>query len=183
MATTVVVALLRGVNLGKRRMKMEALRVMCEEQGHTNVQTYVQSGNVVFRTRAKCGPALARKLEAAIGETFGFHAPVVLRTAEEMRAVVAANPFAKEAAADPKRLQVNFLSGDLVGSAREATLALHAGVPEQTLLVGRELFTYYPHGVAASSLPFAKIERAMAGVLGTARNWNSVLALTEMANR
>jgi uncharacterized protein (DUF1697 family) len=83
--------MLRGVNPGKRRMKMEAPRAMWESLGLEDPQAYVQSGNVVFRTRERNPEKLAKRIEEAIEKTFGFQSDTVLRTAEEMRGAIARN--------------------------------------------------------------------------------------------
>src|ERR1700684_1843356 len=110
---TSVVSLLRGVNVGGHNMiKMEALRALHESIGLRDVRSYVQSGNVVFRTERKELAPLAQKIEDAIESKFGFRPPVVLRTAAELREVVAKNPFAKRSGIEPGKLLVSFLFDD-----------------------------------------------------------------------
>src|SRR5262249_45464330 len=88
----VVVSLLRGVNVGGKGMiKMDALRSIYESLGLRDVRTYVQSGNVVFRCDKVAG--LAARIEAAIEKAAGFRPPVILRSAEDLRSIVARNPF------------------------------------------------------------------------------------------
>ena len=180
---TVVVALLRGVNVGgHKKVPMADLRVMAEAMGFTRVRTYVQSGNLVFATKAKADAKLTARIEQAIEERFGFPVDVVLRTAEELRAVSQRNPFVNRPGGwEPSKLLVSFLREDPGAQAREAVAALNGGPEELRLEPGRELFIYYPNGAGKSKLAASKLDRALAGVTGTARNWNSVLALLEMA--
>src|SRR6202050_2543294 len=104
----VVICMLRGVNLGKRRMKMEALRALYESLGLRDVQTLVQSGNVVFRTEQKGLAALAKKIESAVEREFGFHSDVILRSASEVRGVIERNPLAKRSNLEPNKFLVWF---------------------------------------------------------------------------
>src|ERR1700722_13773836 len=105
-----VISMLRGVNVGgHNKIKMEALRALYESLGLLDVQTYVQSGNVVFKTRGTNLLSLAKGIEDGIQRTFGFRPSVVLRTTSEMRDTIAKNPFATRQGIDPSRLLVTFL--------------------------------------------------------------------------
>ncbi|HBY63992.1 MAG TPA: hypothetical protein DEH78_29565, partial [Solibacterales bacterium] len=136
------------------------------------VRTYIQSGNVVFRTRRTAH--LASRLEDAIEAAAGFRPAVMVRTAAELRAVAAANPF--PAGFDPAKLAVHFLSAP--PGAQLPEIATPGG--ETMHLAGRELFVYYPEGMGRSKLPVARLERAL-GVISTARNWNTLLQLIDLA--
>lgn len=177
----IVISLLRGVNLGRRRMKMEALRALHESLGHQDPQTYVQSGNVVFATRDRNLLVLARSIEQAIEQTFGFPVPVMLRTASELREVIARNPFPSRAAAEPAKLHVSFLAAKPAPDAREKLLQFQ-DYPEELHLEGRELYIYFPDGAGKSKLSTAALDRAL-GTPGTARNWNTVLNLLDLAGK
>lgn len=176
----VVVSMLRGVNLGPhRRIKMDALRNLYESLGFKDPQTYVQSGNVLFKTSERSVASLVRRIEAGIEQAFGFHADVILRTATEMQSVIARNPFGSRSGIEPGKLLVTFLSGDPTPEAR-AKLAEIKCDPEELRIDGRELYVYYPNGMGRSKLSPAVIERALR-ISGTARNWNSVTKMLEMA--
>ena len=117
------VALLRGINIGPRnRISMAELRAALEEAGFGEVETYLQSGNVVLESRAK-PESVRRQVEGVIAERFGLEIAVVLRTKAELAAVVRRNPHRRDAT-DPKRYQVTFLSKKLpakvVRSSRES---------------------------------------------------------------
>src|SRR5436309_15835190 len=107
----VIVSMLRGVNVGgNHKIKMEALRALYESLGFSDVQTYIQSGNVVFRTKATGLAALGKKIEDGIEAQFGFRPAVILRTMEELRTAIAGCPFAGREGMEPGKLLVTFLS-------------------------------------------------------------------------
>ncbi len=176
----VVISLLRAVNLGPRnKVGMDSLKALYESLDLTGVQTYIQSGNVVCRTRQRDVNGLAVRIGDAFENAFGFRTPVVLRTVAELRSVVASNPFAGREDVEPDRLLVTFLDGDPLPNAAE-TLRAFDSYPEELRLRGRELYIHYPNGAGRSRLPATRLEKAL-GVPGTARNWNTVVRLLEMA--
>jgi uncharacterized protein (DUF1697 family) len=176
----VYIALLRAVNLGPHnRMKMETLRTLCESAKLRDVQTYVQSGNIVFRAKDQDVGKLAGRIEAAIEGEFGFRPPVILRTTAEWKQAIARNPFARRAGIEPNRLLVTFLSSDPGEEARAKARAIPAA-PEEVHFFERELYIYYPNGMARPKLSIAALERALK-VTGSGRNWNTVVKLAELA--
>lgn len=176
----VIISMLRGVNVGGHNMiKMDALRALYESLGLRDAQTYVQSGNVVFRTQAKDPASLPKKIEDGIERGFGFRPSVIVRTASEMRDVIAGNPFAKRDGIEPGKLVVTFLAGDPGPEARAKALGIKVG-PEELRIGGRELYIYYPDGMGRSKLSLPLIEKTLK-TAGTARNWNTVTKLLEIA--
>jgi uncharacterized protein (DUF1697 family) len=176
---TTMIALLRGVNVGGRNMiKMDALRALCESLGHCNVQTYVQSGNVVFQTSERDTAKLAAKIESTIEKKHEFRPDIILRTTAEMREVVAKNPFAKRKDIEPGKLIVTFLADQPSAEVKTAVLALKPE-PEEIQMRGRELYVYFPEGSGRSKL-VPLLSKALKNT-GTGRNWNSVMKLLEMA--
>lgn len=176
----VLISMLRGVNLGAHnRIKMDALRSLYESLGLEDPRTYVQSGNVIFRTREKNSSQLAAKIQAAIARKFGFSADVVVRTVDEMMKVIAANPFAKRKDVPPNKLLVSFLAAEPPKDAA-AALQEFSSLPEEIHLKGKELYIYFPNGAGKSKLPWSRLDKLMK-VTGTARNWNSVTRMLEMA--
>jgi len=177
---SVAISLLRGINVGGHRtIRMEALRSIHESLGLVDVQTYVQSGNVVFRTKLRNLAPLARCVEDAIERSHGFRPGVVMRTAAELRDAVARNPFAGRTGIDPRRLLVMFLANAPAKEARAKLLALPSG-PEEFRLHEREIYVYFPNGMARPKLSPAIIEKTLT-TPGTGRNWNTVTKLLEMA--
>ncbi|HEV8180719.1 MAG TPA: DUF1697 domain-containing protein [Candidatus Angelobacter sp.] len=181
-AMPVIICMLRGVNVGGHNMiKMEALKALCVSLKLKDPQTYVQSGNVIFRTEEKDQEKLTRRIQDAIEKAHGFRPGVVLRTAAELKEVVSRNPFAKRSGIEPGKLLVNFLAADPGKQAREKALAIKIG-PEEMHLLGREAYIYFPNGQGRSKFPWAAIERAL-GTSGTGRNWNSVTKMLEIAEQ
>ena len=173
------VALLRGINLGARnRVSMPELRELLTRLGHEDVRTLGQSGNVVLTSGAR-GEALARALEEAIAEELGVGSPVVVRTLPELAAVVERDPFG-DVADDPKRYQVSFLDRKLApGAARELEAADVA--PERVAVRDREIYAWHPSGIQRSPLVKLLTDRKL-GVTATARNWNTVTQLLDLAH-
>jgi uncharacterized protein (DUF1697 family) len=176
----VIICLLRGVNVGgKHKVKMEALRALYESIGLRDVQTLLQSGNVVFRTERRDLVALTKKIEGAIERKFGFHSDVILRTASELRDVIARNPFAKRTGIDASRFLVSFLVSDPGEEARGNVRRIKAH-PEELRIDGREVYIYFPNGLARPKLSMALVEKTLK-TSWTGRNWNTVRKLLEMA--
>ena len=179
---TVVISMLRGVNLAKHnRIKMDALRAVYESLKLRDPQTYVQSGNVVFKTAEKDLVKLATRIEAGIEASFGFRPAVIVRTVVEMRDVVARNPFATRSGIEPNRLLVTFLDRHPDPEARAKVLKMNTE-PEELRIDGRELYIYYPNGLARPKVTWTAIATALK-TSGTGRNWTSVTKLLEMAEK
>jgi uncharacterized protein (DUF1697 family) len=173
------IVLLRGINLGARnRIAMPALRAALERAGHEHVRTYLQSGNVVLD--GDTPPArLADDCARLIATEFGLEIGVVVRTRDELAAVVERNPLA-HVVSDEKRYQVSFLAQALDPQAI-AELAAVAVEGEQLVAAGRELYAWHPHGVARSRLS-TRLASPRLGVLATARNWSTTTALLALAD-
>jgi uncharacterized protein (DUF1697 family) len=176
--------MLRGVNVvGHNKIKMDALRALYESLKLEDPRTHIQSGNVIFRTSGrtneKNSAALAKKIQNAIEGKFGFRPEVILRTPDEIRAAIAATPFAASRNLHPSKVLVTFLAGE-PGPEVQATLLSLKAHPEELHLKGRELYIYFPNGVGQSKLRWSKVEKLMK-VPGTARNWNSVTKMLAMA--
>ena len=170
------VALLRGVNLGARnKVPMTHLRKLLEAAGYGDVQTYIQSGNVLFTKQAKDRAALARKLERTIEEEFGVSSRVVLRTFEELREIAAARPFGK----DTSDMHVTFLLDKPKPAAVRALRALDIA-PDEVKVAGEDVFVRLPNGVQGAKLGGSQIEKTL-GVPGTMRTFRTVAKLAEMA--
>jgi uncharacterized protein (DUF1697 family) len=178
----VVICMLRGVNVGGHNLiKMDALKAFCVSLKLKDPQTYVQSGNVIFRTEEKDATKLAKRLQDALEKKFGFRPGVMLRTASELRDVITRNPFAGRNGIEPGKLLVNFLADDPGKDARKQAQAIKTD-PEELHIIGREVFIYFPDGQGRSRLPWPKIERAL-GTSATGRNWNSVTKMLEIAEK
>lgn len=172
------VALLRGINVGgKRKVPMADLRALAAELGFGDVATYVQSGNLVFAGRGAAA-AHERVLEAAIEARFGFPVPVVVRSAAAWRAYVPPAPFSAAAAERPNLLHLLLAKGPLPAGAA-AALAPYAVAGERLAIVGDALWADFAGGVARSKLTPAVFDRVVGSTV-TARNWNTVQAITAL---
>ena len=162
-------ALLRAVNVGGTgKLAMSDLARLCEREGLCDVKTYIQSGNVVF-TSPKKEAAVKAALEKMLERHMGKPVAVMVRTVDELEAVVAANPFPE---ALPNRLLITFFDEPL-------TKAVLGGVEapggERLAIKGRELFIHYPDGMGSSKLKVPMLRKA-----GTGRNLNTVVKLASM---
>jgi uncharacterized protein (DUF1697 family) len=175
----VYVALLRGINLGgHKKIKMDELRASLAPMGFDEVKTYIQSGNVVFKTAKISDRALSKKIEASILSNFGHSVSVMIRTAEEIKQVIANNPFLKQPDIDQTKLHVMFLAEPPAQSALKQleTLVLK---PDQFRSLGKDLYFYLPNGVAESAVMKKPIDRVLA-IPTTMRNWRTVNTVQQM---
>jgi uncharacterized protein (DUF1697 family) len=178
----VIISMLRGVNVGGHNLiKMDALRALYESLKLRDPHTYLQSGNVVFRTDERDLVLLARRIEDGIERRFHFRPDVIVRTTSELRDAIARNPFATRRGIEPGKLLVNFLAADPSAEAREKVLKIKID-PEELSISGREVYIYYPVGMGRSKLSWIAIANALK-TSGTGRNWNSVTKLLELAER
>jgi uncharacterized protein (DUF1697 family) len=176
----IVVCMLRGVNLGPhKRMKMDALQELCLSLDLECPRTHLQSGNILFKTRSRDLVGLAPIIEKAIERRFGFHSDVILRSGSELRQIVAKNPFARRKGIEPNKLLVTFLASD-PGEEARARIRQVKAEPEEMWIDGRELFIYFPDGLARPKLSIPFLEKTLK-TSGTGRNWNTVTKLLELA--
>ena len=173
---TVMVALLRGVNVGGRStVPMADLRRVVTDAGYRDVRTYVNSGNVVLTADTADTEEVAGTLRAALADAFEAAPDVVVRTRDQLHAVLGANPFL-DRDDDPTHHHVMFLPGR--EPARLPDVEVEA--PEALAAVGRELYLLLPGGAGRSRLAARLTGRAGGG--GTARNWRTVTTLARMAD-
>ena len=181
-AVPAYIAMLRGINVsGQKIVRMELLRASCEALGLRDVETYVQSGNIVFGATQKAPSALAKRISDAILHDFGFAVPTLVKTKEEMERVIKRNPFLKEAGIDISKLHVTFLSGPLPANSLKVLRALQAK-PDRFHLGRQEIYLHCPSGYGRTKLSNTAIEKALASS-GTTRNWRTAVTLFEMAAR
>jgi uncharacterized protein (DUF1697 family) len=172
------VALLRGVNVGgKNRLPMKALAAMFADAGCGDVRTYIQSGNVVFAAAPALAMEIPALIAAGIAERFGFQAPVVTRTAAQLRQVVARNPYLA-AGAPETALHVLFLAA-APDPARIAALDLDRSPPDTFVAQGQEIYVHAPNGLGRSKLTNDYFDRTL-GTISTGRNWRTVTTLLAM---
>jgi uncharacterized protein (DUF1697 family) len=172
------VALLRGVNVGgKNKIPMAGLKSSFSALGLEDVVTYIQSGNVVFRSPTRAARDLAAGIEQRVAKDFGVGVTVLLRTPSELEAIADGNPFLS-GKADPSKLHVVFLSGRPAAGA-VAKLDPERSPPDEFSVRGREIYLHLPNGAGRSKLTVDYFERRL-GVRGTARNWKTLTKLVEL---
>jgi uncharacterized protein (DUF1697 family) len=173
------VALLRGINVsGRNTIRMADLRSLCADLGWQDVQTYIQSGNVVFRA-AGTAPTLERDLERAIERTLKLSVPGLVRSAAEWGDYVRGNPFPEVSESEPNRVML------LISKARPHADAVEelrkrAADGERIERVGDTLWIHFAGGAGQSRLSPALFDRLVGSVI-TTRNWRTVVKLEEMA--
>jgi uncharacterized protein (DUF1697 family) len=176
----VIIALLRGVNIGgHNKISKQALQELCASLKLCDVRTYLQSGNIVFRTNERDLSGLSARIASAIERKAGFRPEVILRTVPELRSAIACNPFAKRRGLEPSKLAVTFLTSEPAKEVRDNVLKIKMD-PEELRIEGRQMYIYFPNGMARPSFSWPVVERALRIPL-TSRNWNTVNRLQEMA--
>src|SRR3954453_8921063 len=156
---------------------MADLRALVEEVGAEEVTTYVQSGNVVFKSR-EGAPALTRRIEEELERRLGLDVRVLVRTAAELRTVAAANPFARDDV-DAKKLHVTFLAAK-PAQARVRKLDPARAAPDEFRVAAREVYLHCPNGYGRSKLTNAYFEQQL-DLAATTRNWKTVTTLADLA--
>jgi len=171
------IALYRGINVGGNNpVKMAALREMHEGLGHQAVQSYVQSGNVVFRAEG-AAKKISADIAAAFSGTFGFESKVMVRDGPGWEKLMSGNPYPGEAAADPTKVHAAICEGT-PDSTRLAALLEKTGGRERFEARPGVLYLHAPDGIGRSKFA-AGMERAC-GVPASARNWRTIEALAAL---
>lgn len=180
-ARSVHVALLRGINLGPRnKLPMKDLVGMFQDAGCDDVQSYIQSGNVVYRAKASLARRIPAVIRGEIEQRFGYDVPVVTRSAAEFRKCASAHPFARNGVA-PQVLLVAFLAERPKAAALRA-LDADRSPGDEFLVREREIYLYTPGGFARTKLTNAWFE-AQLDATSTIRNWRTVQKLADLADR
>lgn len=177
---TAYISILRGINVsGQKKILMADLKTLYEKLGFTNVATYIQSGNVVFKADKKTGENLAINIEQAILKKYKFDVPVIVRTEDEMKKIVTLNPFAKEKKIDIEKLHVTFLA-EIPAPENANSIGQIAFPPDRFVLIGREVYLHCPVSYGETKLSNKFFESKLK-VTATTRNWKTVNTLAEMA--
>ena len=174
------VVLLRGINVGTgRKVPMTDLKKLCESLGLKNVQTYIQSGNLVFEL-AQLEPisTLETRLQKVFSEAFGFEIPVLIRTSEEWADSIAKNPFLNEENVDIDRLHLTCLK-EMPSPELLEKIKTFQYLPDRYEIVGRDVFIFCAAGYGTSKLVNSFFESKLK-TQATTRNWKTVMKLNEM---
>jgi uncharacterized protein (DUF1697 family) len=172
------ISMLRGINVsGQKKIRMADLKIAYESLGLVNVQTYVQSGNVVFESDEKDITKLRRSIETQIEKSFGFSVPVLIRTAGEFKRIIENHPFKNE---EPIRVLVTFLYEHPEPSKLD-DLRDYKDKVDHFAIGEQEIYLFCPGGYGKTKLSNTFFEKKLE-VIATTRNWKSVNALYQMAN-
>ncbi|MFH9980552.1 DUF1697 domain-containing protein [Streptomyces sp. NPDC017179] len=176
---TTYAALLRGINVGGKKVPMAELRTLVAELGHTRVRTHLQSGQAVFAAGHGDEESLAAEFTAALEKRFGFPVDVIVRDHAYLRAVAESCPF-PAAELEGRQLHVTYFSAP-VAEERYAEIDQEAYLPEEFRLGDRVLYLYAPDGLGRSKLAeHLSRKRLNKDLIATSRNWNTVLKLVEL---
>jgi uncharacterized protein (DUF1697 family) len=157
-------------------LPMKDLAKIFADAGCTDVRTYIQSGNVIFK-KARSAAGIADKIAANIEKRFGFRIPVILRTDEQLRKTIRDNPYLA-AGVDAKALHVYFLA-ELPNARAIAGLDPARSATDTFQVCGQEIYLHLPNGMGRSKLTNAYFDSKLATTC-TARNWATVLKLAAM---
>lgn len=172
------ISIVRGINVGgQKKVRMADLKSLYESLGLGNVETYVQSGNVVFDSKEQDAEKLRKDIEAQIEAAFGFSVPVLIRTVDNFQRIIENHPFANE---DPIRVLVTFLY-ERPEQSKWDELNLYQDKVDQFVLGEQEIFLFCPGGYGRTKLSNTFFEKKL-DVICTTRNWKSINALYEMAS-
>jgi uncharacterized protein (DUF1697 family) len=173
------VALLRGINVGGRnKLPMDKLISMFNDAGCKDVQTFIQSGNVIFNAEMALMKRIPFLIKESIFDSFGFEVPVITRTGDEFAKIVDANPF-QGMNVDARTLHVAFLS-DRPDATKVATLDPDRSPPDEFVVHGREIYLHCPNGLARTKLTNEYFDSRLS-TISTLRNWRTTLKILELA--
>ncbi len=171
------ISILRGINVGGNRIvPMKELKSLYEDMGFKDVITYIQSGNVIFE--ANKVSKLPDKIETKIKEKFQLEVPVIIRSVEEMRAAIAANPFIEQKGIDITKLHITFLE-DIPKKTELENIKKYDYPPDKFIIINMEVYLYCPNGYGTSKLTNNFFENKLK-VKATTRNWKTVNKLVEL---
>lgn len=177
------ISFLRGINMtGHNSIKMTDLTVLFKNLGFYDAETYIQSGNVIFScVDGLPVPDISSKIEKAILERFNLNVPVLIRTVEEMKKILTANPFLSQKNFDPSKMAVMPLSEKPSKAQIQKVINIDYP-PDKFKIIGSEIFIYCPNGFGKAKLYTNFFEKKM-GVTGTARNWKTITTLLNIAEK
>ena len=177
---TTYISMIRGINIGSKRIKMADLRDIYMSLGFNPVKTYIQSGNVIFKSNIHDPDELGRRIAQKIFETYNYHVEIVIRTMEELKTVVQSCPFGDK---EVEYLHVTFLS-KIPEEERVHSIDLENidGIKstEEFKLLSKEIYLYLPEGYGRTKLNNNFFEKKL-GLNATTRNWKTVNKLLEIA--
>ena len=177
------ISILRGINVsGQKKILMADLKALYESLEFREVKTYIQSGNVVFKSDSKFSDIqLAKKIEKEISAKYNFEVPVIIRSMEELKKIIIQNPFTKEKNIDLKKLHVTFLSETPAKEKLEQIKEVDFS-PDKFIIKEKEIYLHVPNSYGETKLSNKFFENKLK-VTATTRNWNTVNKLFDLASQ
>jgi uncharacterized protein (DUF1697 family) len=177
---TTYIALLRGINVsGKRLIKMEALKTLCTSLGFENVQTYIQSGNIVFQSAQKKTAVLQDTLSNAIETTFGFEVSVLIKTSAALAKIITQNPFTSNPSINPEHLHITLLSFT-PDQQLLSKIPTEKFLPDEFANISDAIYLHCPNGYGQTKLTNTFFESKLKQTC-TTRNLKTCLTLQQIA--
>ena len=177
---TTYISMLRGINVGGyKKIKMEVLKQLYLELGYTNVQTYIQSGNVIFRTKDSNTANLEKRISKQILDVSGLEVPVLVLELDEMKRIVENNPFTLDSTKNAASFHVTFMSAIPDTTSIKKLKSTDYGVDHFEQL-DKVIYVYCPAGYGTTKLTNTFIENKLK-VTATCRNWKTVTELVRLA--
>jgi len=179
MEVTNYIAFLRGINVGgQKKVSMEALRKLCADAGFSNVKTYLQSGNVVFKTKMGDIQKMEDTMSSVIYKEFGFEVPVLVLSTSQLQEILHKNPFKKHKDLEGNSLYLVLLKSAPENSLMEAFLNEHFE-NEEFSIENQCVYLKCKNGYGKAKLNNNLIEKKLR-VLATTRNYRTMNKLLEM---
>jgi uncharacterized protein (DUF1697 family) len=167
---------------GHNSIKMNDLSNLYKDLGFTDVETYIQSGNVIFCSdKIEQVPVISQRIEKAILDKFNLNIPVMIRTVKEIKELSSSNDFLYEENFDPAKMAVIFLHEKCKGSQIQKVADVNYP-PDRFLISGSEIYIYCPDGFGKTKLYTNFFEKKM-GVIGTGRNWKTITTILDIAEK
>lgn len=175
------ISILRGINVsGQKKILMADLKALYEDLKFKEVITYIQSGNVIFKSNVKLSDTeLAKKIEQAIYQKCDFEVPVIIRNANEWGNIISTNPFLKEKNINVEKLHVTFLS-EIPNKTSLKSIHQFDFSPDRFIILEKEIFLYIPERYGETKLSNKFFENKLK-VTATTRNWKTVKKLFQMS--
>ena len=173
------IAFFKGINVGgNKSVKMDELKKLFDSMGLKDARTFIQSGNVIFKSDKKDEKKIAQKIEKEFEKKFGFSSSVIIRSDKDLAKIAGSCPIPNYEQKEFKWVMVNFLSEAPAAAEQKDLLENYKG-PEEIYFKGKEMFIYYSEGSGRSKLNGTFIEKKLK-ITATSRNWNTVLKLLEL---
>lgn len=179
---TTYISILRGINVsGQKLVKMDALKNMYEKLSFENIQTYVQSGNIIFSSEQCDVKNLEKTISSQIKSDFGFEVPVIVLNVETLKIIIEDNPFAKDTSKDISFLHVTFLADNPILIDKESILDKKLS-NEEIEFTSKAIYLYCPNGYGKTRLNNNFLETKLK-VTATTRNWKTTIELLKLATK